>query len=317
METVTHEIVGIIEGDSPSDLAVRVRPISSRASFVKKPRELYTKQWLSSFSHEDVAYLGFLHAAVYGDGLIPVRYFPRKMHRLTNSVLLIAVLFVCFSIMSNMTAYRLSSIDLSWIPVVGGSDVRFPSGLVLFPTTYAFSTILTEVYGYSISRLVIWCGLGANLLLLAGLFAISLIPTSYAWAAQSGFSDLAYHAFLIGYAKTFAASSVAYFFSEFINTAVLAKLKVASAGRYKVLRIFASTGLAVCIDSTIFCSILFFGALSPARIGALILIQVALKCSYELIFLPTIVPVSRYLKIRDGIDYYDFDTNFNPFVING
>jgi len=313
----THEIIGVIEGGSPSDLTVRVRPISSRVSFVKKPRELYTKEWLATFSHEDVAYLGFLNAAVYGDGLIPVRYFPRKMHRLTNSVLLLAILFVCFSIMSNMTAYRLSSIDLSWVPLVGRANIRFPSGLVLFPTTYAFSTILTEVYGYSVSRLVIWSGLGANLLLVCGLYLVSLIPTSSTWAAHSGFSDAAYHAFLIGYAKTFGASSVAYFFSEFINTAVLAKLKVVSAGRFKAFRIFASTGLAVCIDSTIFCTILFFDVLNPVHIGALILVQVALKCSYELIFLPAIIPVSRYLKTRDGIDYYDFDTNFNPFVVNG
>lgn len=310
---ITHEIVGVIEGGGPQDFLIRVRIIASRASFVKKPKELYDKNWLAKFSNEDVAYIGFLNAAIYGDGLIPIHYFPRIKHRLTNSVVLIAILFVCFSIMSNMTAFRVSSINLSWLPVIGSPDVRFPAGLVLFPATYAFSTILTEVYGYSISRLVIWGGLGANILLIIGIWATSLIPTSTEWAVHTGFSDAAYHIILKAYAKTFAASSIAYLFSEFINSYALAKIKIVTAGKHKIFRIVVSTGLAASIDSTIFCLILFLGVLSFTHIILLIITQISVKILYEFLFFPAIIPLSKYLKSKDSIDYYDFDTKFNPF----
>lgn len=310
---ITHEIISVIEGGGPEDLGVRVRIIASRASFFKKPKELYDREWLARFSNEDVAYIGFLNASVYGDGLIPIHYFPRKMHRLTNSVVLIAILFVCFSIMSNLTAFRVSSINLSWLPIIRNSDVRFPAGLVLFPATYAFSTILTEVYGYNISRLVIWSGLGANMLLMLGVWATSLIPTSTEWALHTGFSDTAYRIILMAYIKTFTASSAAYFFSEFINSSVLSKLKIATMGKYKLFRIISSTGLAVSIDSIIFCSILFLRTLSTAHVIQLILIQISVKLLYEFAFFPAIISISGRLKKRDNVDYYDFDTNFNPF----
>jgi uncharacterized PurR-regulated membrane protein YhhQ (DUF165 family) len=310
---ITHEIVGVIEGGGPEDLSIRVRIIASRATFVKKPKELYDKRFLTLFSNEDVAYIGFLNASVYGDGLIPIHYFPRKKQRLTNSVVFIAILFVCFSIMSNMTAFRVASINLAWLPIIGNPDVRFPAGLVLFPATYAFSTILTEVYGYSISRLVIWGGLGANALLIFGIWITAFIPTSSEWALHTDFNETAYKIIILAYIKTFAASLFAYLFSEFINAAVLAKLKIATMGKYKAIRIITSTGLAVSIDSIIFCLILFLGTLSIVHVIFLIFIQMAVKLLYEFAFLPIIILVSRYLKYKDGVDYYDFDTKFNPF----
>jgi len=311
---LTHEIIGVIEGASPADLTIRVRPIGSRASFVKKPQELYNRNWLSCFSQEDVAYIGFLQAALYGDRPIPISYFPRKKHRLTTAVMLAAVLFICFSMIANMAALRLASIDLSWIPFIGKLSMQFPAGTVLFPATYALSTILTEVYGYSISRLVIWCGLGANLILVAGLYLVSSLPASSAWDAHNSLNELSYHLFIASYARTFFASALAYFCSEFVNTAMLAKLKVASKGHHAAMRIMASTGLAVSIDSIIFCIIVFVGRLSPSEVVRVMLALIAVKSGYELIFLPAVMAASRYLKARDHVDYYDFDTKFNPFI---
>jgi len=312
---ITHEIIGVIEPGTLEELTVRVKIIGSGVSFTKKPRELYSREWLTRFSSEDVAYIGFLNATVYSDGLISVDYFPRKKHRLTESVIFIAILFVCFLMMSNMTAFRVSEIKLPWTPFGEAAGIQFPAGLILFPATYAFSTILTEVYGYHISRVVIWGGLAANSLLVLGVGAVSLLPTSAAWVAHTGINVTGYEGFFSGYARTFAASSTAYFFSEFINSTLLAKLKVASTGRNKALRILASTGLAVGLDSLIFCSILFFGLMSWNQIMSLVVVQVVVKFLYELLLLPATVRVSAYLKKRDGIDYYDFDTRFNPFMI--
>jgi hypothetical protein len=89
----SHEIIGIIEPTSHDDLTLRIKVVGSGVSFIKKPKELYSKEWLAHFSQEDVAYIGFLNAAVYSDGLIPVEYFPRKKHRLTVSVIIIAIFF--------------------------------------------------------------------------------------------------------------------------------------------------------------------------------------------------------------------------------
>jgi queuosine precursor transporter len=258
-----------------------------------------------------------LHAAVYGDKPIPIHYFPRKRHALTLSVMLATVLFICFSITANMAAMRIASIDLSWIPLIGRLGLKFPAGTVLFPATYALSTILTEVYGYSISRLVIWCGLGANLVLVAALFLVSSLPASSSWDTHNTLNEQAYHLFIVSYARTFFASALAYFCSEFVNTMALAKMKVASQGHHAALRIMASTMLAVSLDSIIFCMIVFAGRLSALEIAYVIAGLIIVKVTYELVFLPIVLAVSRYLKVHDHIDYYDFDTNFNPFIVTG
>jgi uncharacterized integral membrane protein (TIGR00697 family) len=217
--------------------------------------------------------------------------------------------------MSNMTAFRVSEIRFPWSIFGDSSGLQFPAALILFPATYAFSTILTEVYGYNISRLVIWGGLAANTLLVLGLWATSLLPTSPEWAAHTGISVNAYEGLFSGYARTFAASSIAYFCSEFANTTILAKLKMASTGRYQALRILASTGFAVGLDSAIFCSILFWDVMSVHQIIVMTIVQISVKLAYELILLPVTLRISSYLKTRNGIDYYDFNTRFNPFVI--
>jgi queuosine precursor transporter len=256
-----------------------------------------------------------LNAAVFSDGVIPIEYFPRKKHQLTESVIVIAILFVSFLMMSNMTAVRISEIKLPWSVFGGNAEFQFPAALVLFPATYAFSTVLTEVYGYNISRLVIWGGLAANTLLVLGLWAISLLPTSPEWASHTGIGIRAYEELFFGYARTFAASSIAYFCSEFANTAILAKLKVASAGRHQALRILTSTGLAVGLDSAIFCTVLFWGVMGMRQIIVMAMVQISVKLVYELMLLPFTLHISRRLKARDGIDYYDSNTRFNQFAV--
>jgi len=141
-------------------------------------------------------------------------------------------------------------------------------GACVVPAIYPFSTILTEVYGYSISRLVIWSGLSvsvsvsANMLLALGIWPPSLIPTFAEWAMHTGFSDAAYHIIINSYIKTFPALSIAYLFREFINSSALAKLKVATLGKHNAFRIITSSALAVVIDSVIFSLILFLGTLA-------------------------------------------------------
>ncbi|KVO37058.1 hypothetical protein WJ75_14230 [Burkholderia ubonensis] len=308
MESASHEIEAVIEPSLESDaLQVLVRVRDSGTTFRMSPRELNTKAWLDKFSREDVAHIGFLNAATYTDQPIPLSYFPTRKHQLTPAVLLLALLYVGFLMLSNVTGARVIAVTLA------GITFGIPAALIAFPMTYAFSTIITEVYGYRVSRMVIWGGLAVNLMFIIGTWLLSLPPGLPSWEAQNPTLAAAYPALALEFARTFVASTVAYFCGEFVNTTFLAKLKIASAGRHLWARIVSSTGVAIVIDSTLFCVILFWGRLPSDVVLTMIGVQIAVKVTYELVLLPVVTTASRRLKQMDQIDYYDYHTSFNPF----
>ncbi|AOK32237.1 hypothetical protein WS67_18015 [Burkholderia singularis] len=314
METASHEIEAVIEPSFDNgELQVLVRVRDSGATFKMSPRELNKKMWLDKFSREDVAHIGFLNAAMYTDRLVPLSYFPTRKHQLTPAVLLLALVYVGFLMLSNVTGARVIEIKLDLQPVLNPISFGIPAALIAFPMTYAFSTIITEVYGYRVSRMVIWGGLAVNLMFVIGTWLLSLPPGLPSWEEQNPTLAAAYPALALEFARTFVASTVAYFCGEFINTTFLAKLKIASAGRYLWARIVSSTGVAIVIDSTLFCTILFWGRLPEQVVFTMIGVQVAVKLAYELLLLPAVITVSKRLKQMDQIDYYDYHTSFNPF----
>lgn len=316
MTTYSHRIESVIEPpQGETSCLVRVRINDSGATFKKTPQELYNRDWLDKFSPEDVAYIAFLNAAMFSDGLVPIEYFPRKKHQLTMAVIVLAMLFVTFLLMSNMTGFRLVDLHTDWLPFgMGGSgSVQFTAGLLVFPATYIFSTLITEVYGYKVSRLVIWGGMFANLLLVAGMWMVTLLPASSAGGHEGELFAKSYTVLLDGFTRTFFASSIAYLSGEFVNSTVLAKLKIASAGKYLWLRILFSTGPAIIVDTVIFCALLFHNIMPVGPLVSMMLVQITIKSIYELCLLPVSTRVSQYLKKIDDIDYYDFNTIFNPF----
>lgn len=314
MEYASHEIEAVIEPSLDNDaLLVLVRVCDSGATFKMSPRELNTKSWLGKFSREDVAHIGFLNAATDTDGLVPLSYFPTRKHRLTPAVLLLALVYVGFLMLSNVTGARVIELRIDGLPLLGAVSFGIPAALIAFPMTYAFSTIITEVYGYRVSRLVIWGGLAVNLMFIIGTWLLSLPPALPSWEARNPTLAAAYPALALEFARTFVASTVAYFCGEFINTTFLAKLKIATAGRHLWARIVSSTGVAIVIDSTLFCAILFWGRLPRDVVLTMIGIQIAFKLIYELVLLPVVTTVSKRLKRVDQIDYYDYHTSFNPF----
>ena len=314
MEQASHEIEAVIE-PSPANheplVLVRVR--DSGATFKMSPRELNKKAWLDKFSREDVAHIGFLNAATFTDQLVPLSYFPTRKHQLTPAVLLLAIVYVGFLMLSNVTGARVIAVSLDWLPLLRGVTVGIPAALIAFPMTYAFSTIITEVYGYRVSRMVIWGGLAVNLMFVIGTWLLSLPPGLPDWEARNPTLAAAYPALALEFARTFVASTVAYFCGEFINTAFLAKLKVATGGQYLWARVVSSTFVAIVIDSVLFCAILFGGRLPRQVVLTMIAIQITVKLIYELALLPAVTTVSKRLKRIDKIDYYDYHTNFNPF----
>jgi uncharacterized integral membrane protein (TIGR00697 family) len=314
VENASHEIEAVVEpslGNSERLVLVRVR--DSGTTFKISPRELIQRKWLDKFSREDVAHIGFLNAATYTDHPAFFRYFATCKHQLTPAVLILAIIYVGLLILSNMTGSRVIEVAIDWIPFLGTLAVAIPAALIAFPMTYGFCTVITEVYGYRVSRMVIWGGLAANLMFVIGTWLLSLPRGLPSWEAQNPALAAAYPALAHEFARTFVASTVAYVCGEFINTAFLAKLKIATAGRHLWARVVTSTSLAIAIDSVLFCSILFWGRLPLPVVLTMIGIQIAVKLAYELALLPVVTSASRHLKRMDKIDFYDRHTRLNPF----
>jgi queuosine precursor transporter len=218
----------------------------------------------------------------------------------------VTAVFVTTLIISNIIAVKLVSI--------GG--LILPAAVVLFPIAYIFGDILTEVYGYSNARRVIWTGFFCNLLAVIAIWIAGLLPAASFWNAGTYTtpqeSQQAFQAILGFTPRLLFASFVAYLFGEFLNSFVMAKLKVRTEGRYLWLRTISSTIVGEGADSAIFITLSFYGILTPNQLLMTILAQWAFKVVYEALATPLTYAVVRFLKRSENEDYYDRDTDFNP-----
>lgn len=182
------------------------------------------------------------------------------------------------------------------------------AGTIIFPLAYIFGDILTEVYGYAASRRVIWTGFAALLLMVLTYTAAIMLPPAADWPHQAAFETI-----FAAVPRISAASLIAYFSGEFVNSYIVAKMKIASEGRHMAGRFAASTIAGQFVDTTVFTLIAFtfvmpWSAL-PAMIGSMWLIKVI----WELLALPLTVRIVSWLKRAEGLDVYDRGTDFNPF----
>jgi uncharacterized integral membrane protein (TIGR00697 family) len=211
----------------------------------------------------------------------------------------ITALFVTCLLTANVIAVKLF--------VVAG--VALPAGVVVFPLSYLFGDVLTEVYGYAVTRRVIWLGFGCNLLMVIAMWVGQVLPPAPFWPGQAAYASI------LGFTpRLLAASFVAYLCGEFVNSYVLAKLKLVTRGRWLWTRTISSTVLGQGIDSAIFVSLAFAGTGVPSLLG-LIVAQWLFKSAYEIVATPVTYAVVNALKRTEGIDAFDRDTNFNPLVV--
>lgn len=228
----------------------------------------------------------------------------------TIRVVFLGMLFVSFLIVSNLTAFKIVEYH-----VFKGMIINFPAALVFFPLTYFFDNILTEVYGFKISRFIIWGGLFCSTLMTLCTWITVQLPVSPIWDANTHHGNAAYTLVFSGSIRVCLASMIAYFFGEFINATVLAKLKVLTHGRYFTLRVMSSSALGVGIDTVIFCNIAFWSVLPLPFIWTIIATQYIIKLAFEAIMLPVTWHLANYLKKKDKVDYFDNNTQFNPFSL--
>lgn len=218
----------------------------------------------------------------------------------------IAAVFVTSLIISNIIAVKLFSFG----------PVFLPAGTIVFPVSYIFGDVLTEVYGYSRARQVIWIGFACNLFAVLILLVSIHLPPASIWdtLGSPAESQRAYSSIFNMAPRLLAASFVAYLAGEFLNSFVLAKMKIATAGKYLWTRTIGSTIVGQLADSSIFATLAFAGLVPDNGLVTLIVSQWLVKSAYETLATPLTYAVVGFLKRSEGMDTFDTSTNFSPFA---
>jgi uncharacterized integral membrane protein (TIGR00697 family) len=193
---------------------------------------------------------------------------------------------------------------------VGIGPFTLPAGIIIFPLSYILGDVLTEVYGYKKARSIIWLGFLCNLVAVAAFWIGGLLPAAPTFEAQE-----AYQSILGSTPRFLLASFIAYTAGEFSNSYVLAKMKIATKGRWLWTRTIGSTIIGQGIDSVIALSIAFAGVLPTQVLVTMVLSHWLAKTVYETAVTPLTYLVVGYFKRKENSDVYDYNTNFNPLHI--
>jgi uncharacterized integral membrane protein (TIGR00697 family) len=230
---------------------------------------------------------------------------PVRQYRYFEFVM---VAFVVVLVCSNLIGpAKAAQIDL---PLLGA--VTFGAGVLFFPISYVFGDVLTEVYGYSRARRVIWSGFAALAFAAVMAAVIVALPPAPGWPNQKVYE--------VAFGNTWRialASMIAYFCGEFVNSFVLAKMKVATEGKYMGARFVGSTVAGEAVDSAIFYPLAFYnsGIMPNELVFTLVISQFITKTLVEIAFLPITYRVVAFLKRAENEDHYDRNTDFNPFKL--
>jgi len=212
-------------------------------------------------------------------------------------VIIIAVFITCL-ITANVIAVKIISLG----PVI------LPAAIFVFPLSYIFGDILTEVYGFHLARKVIWLGFLCNLIFVFFTWVGQVLPGAGFWEGQDAYVSI------LGYTpRLLLASFGGYLFGEFINSFVLSKLKVITGGRWLWSRTIGSTVVGQAFDTSLFIVIAFWG--TPSFAPILIFNHWWAKVLIEVAATPATYAIVKWLKRKEGVDTYDYKTSYNPFAI--
>ena len=210
----------------------------------------------------------------------------------------IAMLYVSTFLISNVLAskvFQLGVFDL-------------PAAVIVYPLIFILDDILAEVYGYRLTRPIIWFALLCSIIQIVFLQLSIILPAIPQWTFQHAYAET-----LGAVPRITIAGLVAIACAQFSNAYVIAKLKIKQKGKHLAVRLVASTFIGVTVDAVIFVCLAFIGKLPLLILGNMIVAQIVIKVSYEIILLPVITTVIDKLKQKESIDVYDTTTNFNPF----
>src|SRR5687767_13481061 len=212
--------------------------------------------------------------------------------------------FVTILLLSNVLgAGKVATIDLPWIRAW-----PFGAGILFFPISYVIGDILTEVYGFARARRCIWAGFAALLFMAFMSWVVVALPPADSWHGQA-----AYEQIFGQVPRIVFASMIAFWAGEFVNSYVLAQMKVWTEGRHLWTRTIGSTVAGQGVDSLIFYPLAFYGVWDSDTLLVVLLTQWALKVAWEALLTPVTYGVVGWLKRREGVDVYDEATDFTPF----
>jgi len=219
---------------------------------------------------------------------------------ISHRFVVITALFITCLITANIIAVKVITIG----------PIPLPAAIIIFPFSYIFGDILTEVYGYRWARRVIWLGFLCNLIFVIFAWIGQVLPPAPFWQGQTAYESI------LGYApRLLAASFCGYLVGEFANSFILARMKILTRGRWLWSRTIGSTIVGQGLDTLIFITIAFAG--TPAFGAIMILSHWSAKIIIEAAATPLTYALVNYLKKKDAIDTYDYQTKYNPFAITG
>ena len=219
---------------------------------------------------------------------------------------LVMAAFVAILLLSNV----LGAGKVARVALPGIGDWPFGAGILFFPVSYIIGDVLTEVYGYAHARRVIWVGFAATVFMAAMAWVVVALPPAPDWGNQA-----AYEAVFGQVPRIVFASMCAFWAGEFVNSYVLARMKVLTEGRHLWMRTIGSTIAGQGVDSLIFYPLAFLGeeGWTTALVVTVLFTQWALKVGWEVVLTPVTYAVVGFLKRREGVDVYDWGTDFSPF----
>ena len=216
----------------------------------------------------------------------------------SHRFVIIAAIFVTCLITANIIA----------IKVISFGSLILPAAIIVFPLSYIFGDILTEVYGYRQARRVIWLGFFCNLIFVIFAWVGQVLPPAPFWEWQEAYETI------LGYTpRLLGASFCGYLVGEFTNSFVLAKMKILTRGRWLWTRTIGSTIVGEGLDTLIFITLAYIG--TPSFVLIMILYHWLVKTGIEALATPFTYAVVNFLKKKEAIDTYDYKTKFNPFLI--
>ena len=214
-------------------------------------------------------------------------------------LVIITTIFVTCLITANTIAVKIISLGPFFLP----------AAIFVFPLSYIFGDVLTEVYGYRWTRKVIWLGFICNLIFVAFVWVGQVLPPATFWENQPAYQSI------LGYApRLLAASFLGYLAGEFANSFIMAKMKILTRGRWLWSRTIGSTIIGQGLDTAIFITVAFIA--TPSFMPVMILYHWLAKTIIEALATPLTYMLVNFLKKKEGIDAYDYETDFNPLHIS-
>lgn len=208
--------------------------------------------------------------------------------------------FVAILLLSNL-------IGASKLATING--YTFGAGILFFPISYVLGDVLTEVYGYANARRCVWTGFAALLFMAFMSFVVVAMPPAAGWDGQAAYESVFGNTWRI-----VAASVLAFWAGEFVNSFVMAKMKLLTGGRHLWSRTIGSTVFGQAVDSLIFYPVAFFGIWSNEQVLTVMVTNWLLKVLWEALLTPVTYAVVGWFKAREGVDVFDDGTDFSPFA---